>query len=393
MRRVFLAALILILALIAAGFVLIPLLSGGPAGQPHLRLTKTVTLPGQGGRFDHMDIDQKHNRLFLADVADGTLDIIDLATSNVTILSGFERPHGVLYVSSDNEIYVTSGDGSVKILDGTTLRALGSLSLSTDADNIRFDSTKNLVLVAFGQVPSGGIAFINASTTSLLRTVPLGGHPEAFEVEPTSGKVFVNFPVRSSIVTIDEASFGVVGNFTLPNALDNFPVALDHSSGRLFVATWFPSQLLVLDVPPKKVLATVTIPRDADDVFYDSQTRSVLISTGEGYVQLIRQSSPDNYASAGNVTTRPGARTSLLSPELRELFVALPATPTAQAELRVYTLAVGGEQPPAASAMVVRVRPIALADFTAHSLGHRPGSRLSPGLPFQQTFGHIPDSG
>jgi hypothetical protein len=43
-----------------------------------LRLVQTIPLPGVSGRLDHMAIDLEKKRLFVAAVANGSLEVVDL---------------------------------------------------------------------------------------------------------------------------------------------------------------------------------------------------------------------------------------------------------------------------------------------------------------------------
>src|SRR5205085_1913391 len=50
--------------------------SAAPAGE--LELVQTIVLKGKAGGLDHVAIDAKRDRLFLANKANNTLDVIDL---------------------------------------------------------------------------------------------------------------------------------------------------------------------------------------------------------------------------------------------------------------------------------------------------------------------------
>src|SRR5258708_2792509 len=49
------------------------------AKQP-LRLVQTISLPNVKGRLDHMDVDVKGKRLFVAGLENGTFEVVDLQT-------------------------------------------------------------------------------------------------------------------------------------------------------------------------------------------------------------------------------------------------------------------------------------------------------------------------
>ena len=49
-------------------------------GAPPLVLERTMPLPGVSGRIDHMALDLRRGRLFVAELGNGSVDAIDLAT-------------------------------------------------------------------------------------------------------------------------------------------------------------------------------------------------------------------------------------------------------------------------------------------------------------------------
>ena len=47
-------------------------------GKQPLRLVQTIPLPNVKGRLDHMDVDVKGKRLFVAGLENGTFEVVDL---------------------------------------------------------------------------------------------------------------------------------------------------------------------------------------------------------------------------------------------------------------------------------------------------------------------------
>ena len=60
------------------GFLIaFPLLTNAQNGAP-LRLVQTIPMPNVKGRIDHMDVDVKGKRLFVAGLENGSLEVVDL---------------------------------------------------------------------------------------------------------------------------------------------------------------------------------------------------------------------------------------------------------------------------------------------------------------------------
>ena len=102
----------------------------GQARQP-LQLEKTVELTDVQGRIDHMSVDVKGHRLFVSAFGNNTVEVIDVKTGKrVKTISGLAEPQGVLYVPTDDRLFVArGGDGSVRIFDGTSYALVKRLGL------------------------------------------------------------------------------------------------------------------------------------------------------------------------------------------------------------------------------------------------------------------------
>src|SRR5215469_16033448 len=101
------------------------------AAKGPLRLTQTISMPNVKGRLDHMDVDIKGKRLFVAGLENGTLEVVDLRSGNwIRRILGFKKPQGVLFVPALNKLFVASGDDAmVRVFKGDTLDILDSIQL------------------------------------------------------------------------------------------------------------------------------------------------------------------------------------------------------------------------------------------------------------------------
>ena len=82
-----------------------------PQEKEPLRLVQTIPMPNVKGRIDHMDVDVKGQRLFVAGLENGSLEVIDLAASKwAKSIPGFKKTQGVAYIPSLNKVFVASGD-------------------------------------------------------------------------------------------------------------------------------------------------------------------------------------------------------------------------------------------------------------------------------------------
>ena len=134
------------------------------------------------GRIDHLAFDQTHGRLFIAELGNGTVGMVDLRQGAATTpITGLSEPQGIGVAEATNTLYVASGgDGSVRLFSGGDFTQTGRIELGDDADNIRVDASSGQVVVGYG---SGGLAVIDAATRAVIARIPLPAHPESFKFD------------------------------------------------------------------------------------------------------------------------------------------------------------------------------------------------------------------
>jgi DNA-binding beta-propeller fold protein YncE len=299
-----------------------------------LQLIQTIPLPHVEGRIDHLSIDIRGQRLFIAALGNNTVEVVDLKKGErVQSLTGFHEPQGVLSIPELNKVFVTDGgDGMIQVFNATTFEVLKSLPSYEDADNLRYDPLSRLVYVGYGR---GGIAVLDGENLSPQGYIGLKAHPEAFALERSGPRIFVNVPSANRVAVLDKKKRSVVGVFPL-EAEANFPMELDESHHRLFVGFRKPAKLAVLDAESGKQVAAFSIHEDPDDIFYDPLRHAIYVSCGEGFLDVLAQQDADHYQVIEKIQTAPGARTSLFVPEWGRLYLAVPHRGRQGAEIRVY---------------------------------------------------------
>jgi DNA-binding beta-propeller fold protein YncE len=300
-----------------------------------IKLEKTIPLPKVEGRIDHLAVDLKMNRVFIAALGNNTVEIVDLTKGErIHTISGLEEPQGVAFVPETNQIVVAcGGDGSCRFYDGASYKLIKTVDLKGDADNVRYDAAAKRLYV--GHV-SGALATIDAANATLISEAKLSAHPEAFVAEKSGDRIFVNVPNSKKIEVVDRRKNEVIAKWSLKGARSNFPMTLDEAGNRLFAGCRGPAKILVLDTESGKETVAFDCPGDVDDIFFDSKAKRLYAIGGEGKLNIFTQVDADHYKLEAEIKTSSGARTGLFVPELSTIFVAVPHKNNDQAELRCY---------------------------------------------------------
>jgi YVTN family beta-propeller protein len=286
------------------------------------------------GRIDHMAIDPVRNRLFVAELGNDSVGVVDLTARKVVHrIAGLAEPQGVAYELSTDTLYVANaGDGSVRMYRGSDYADNGRIELGDDADNIRINTATQRVLVGYGE---GAIAAIDLSQRRKSAEFPVPAHPESFQLDYATGRIFVNVPKAAAIVVIDGLTGKQAATWPLKGAGGNFPMALDETRQRVLVAFRAPPRLGVFSMADGQSVANADLCGDADDIFVDAKRNRAYVSCGQGFIDVFDIEGTD-YRRLARIPTVPGARTAYFAPAVDRLFLAVRATSSEPAAIWVY---------------------------------------------------------
>jgi hypothetical protein len=324
---------VVLLAALAAIFLARDAASEG-AEVPPLQLQATIPLGDVRGRIDHMAVDLARRRLFVAALGNDSLAVVDLEAQRLDrIIGELPEPQGVGYDAATDTLYVANaGDGSVRLFKGADLSPGGRIELGSDADNVRVESKAGRVFIGHGD---GALAVVDTATHDRIASVPLKAHPESFQLDGNTGRIFVNVPNTGVIDVVDRTSGKTIASWPTAGRSANFAMALDHARQHVLVAFRRPAELGIFASADGKLVASIPTCGDVDDLFADSKRDRIYISCGEGFLDVLTADGT-SYQPIGRIATVAGARTSLFVPELDRLLLAVPAKGDAAAAIWIF---------------------------------------------------------
>jgi len=308
---------------------------------PPMVLTASVPLEGVKGRFDHFA--SAKGRVFVSGLGNNTVEVIDLFQGRrIHEITGVSNPQGVAFSPEANKLFVASEKGRVYIYNGDSFKLLATLNFDGGADNLRYDATTKRVYVGCGDdEKNSAIAAVDAMTNKRLDEVyKLGGEPESFQLEKSGPNIYVNVPDLKQIVVINRTTMELT---RWPvTVYQNFPMALDEADHRLIVGTREPSTVSVFDTGTGKMVASLPTVQDTDDLYYSAEHKRIYVPGREGSIWVYQQSDPDHYALLSKIPTALGAGTAgyfgRQGKGFDRFYLAVPASSSAGAEVRIYTV-------------------------------------------------------
>ena len=321
--------------LILAGFLL-----AGPApaanAQSSLELIQTIALKGKAGKLDHLALDGKRGRLFLANTTNGTLDIVDLnAGKLLKQITGQPGIQGLAYAADLDRVFVGLGGGGLcNVFDGASYQLLRTVKFSDDTDNVRYDAARKQVFVAHAE---NALGVIDAQSYAIKADLKLPGPAEGFQIETSRPRLYLNVPSPSQVLLIDTDKKEIAASYPVKTAAGAHPQPLDEANKRVFIGCRKPSMVVVLDSETGKEITGLAVPQDIDDLFYDVKRKQLYASCGEGYLVVIRQMDADRYEVREKIETVKQAKTSLFDAATGRLYLAVPRQAGKDGpEIRVY---------------------------------------------------------
>jgi DNA-binding beta-propeller fold protein YncE len=314
-----------------------------------LKLIQTIPVPNVEGYFDHMAVDIKGQRLFVTGEYQRTLEIIDLRAGKVIkTITGFGGyPRKALFLPQANEIWVDDGDATCKAFSGASYELVKNIPLSghdldPDSRRIPDNGTYDPVAQLFylgdradelkKQGIKGSIEIVDLKNGKYAGNIETEGqNPAGLVLDPSSPKMYVVMGDTSQVVVIDRERRAVLATWPITGGPEPHAVALDAAHHRLLIGSrvkrghlYKPGKMVVMDSDTGKVIDAIDTEGGVDEVVYDVPSKRVYYTGTTGYIDVFKQVDADHYQRLGRAPTGAIAKTSLLVPELKRFYVAVP---------------------------------------------------------------------
>jgi len=312
-----------------------------------LRLVQTIPLPTEG-YMDHLAVDVKGQRLFIAGEANKSLIVVGLREGKVIhVTEGLSgNPRKPLFLSDANEIWTDLSDNTVVAISGTTHAVTKTVELTggrgaagREPDNGAYDPTKHLYYVAIvtrAGTTAGSIEIVDTKAAKLAGSIKMNGFdPGGTSIEPSGKRLYVamgdvvNGQSHLKIVDLDKRA--VAAEWPITGGPAPHASGLDPVHHRIFIGSrikgghqYEPGKLVVMDTETGKVVQALDTVGGADEVQFDSSTGRIYFVGTTGTLAVFKQIDADHYQVLGRVPTGALAKTGLYVPELRRMYVAVP---------------------------------------------------------------------
>jgi DNA-binding beta-propeller fold protein YncE len=254
-----------------------------------LRVVADVPLPGPAVRFDYQSLDASDGRLYIAHMNADQLVVFDTKKREVVAnLDGFHRVHGVIAVPELGRIYASvTGDHQVAVVNRADLKVLARVGKINYPDGLAYAPKVRRVFVSdeHGDVD----AVIDATSNTMVTTIPLGGGAGNTVYDSGAGKVYVAVHGKNELVTIDPEQAKITARTEMTGLEDPHGIALDVENRLAFVAGEGNNKLVVVDLNNMRVGPPTSVGKEPDVLAFDNGTNRLYVAAESGHVMVFHE--------------------------------------------------------------------------------------------------------
>jgi YVTN family beta-propeller protein len=293
------------------------------------RIAKSATGAGKGYHlankfeiggpcgWDYIAVDPESRRLYVPHVSQ--VDVLDADTGkHVGEIADTPGVHGIALAPELRKAFTSNGKAdTVSVISLDTLSHTAEIKVGKDPDAIIYDPGTKHVFVSNGE--SDDITVIDAVAGKVDGTIELGAGPEYLAADG-KGTLWVNVQEKNSFATIDAKNLKVVNVTPIPGCEAPTSLAADPQSRRLFIGCRG-GTLAFVNADSGKVLKTLPIGQHVDATVFDTHDHLIFTSTGDGFITIVHEDSPDSYTVVDKVATLRGAKTMTFDPKTGKIFL------------------------------------------------------------------------
>lgn len=283
-------------------------------------------LPGAGSSWGFIALDPVRPYLFLAR-RDNGLSVFDVDKQRpLRTLEQSAGANGVVFVPELDRLLVLNTDGSLGVVQLSTLKPLKRIAVSqSNLNSAVYEPKTGQVIIVSGRRADRSTLFVFDPQQERI----VAAHDLAVKkIDPLllkgDGSFFLPMRDEGVLARLSSSSFEVLDRWQYPDCQRPSALAQDEQRSRLFLACRGERpRLLVLDRDNGALKASLPLTRDVNALAYDPQSRRVLVASGvDANLSLIAQLDADRYQALGSVSTQPMAYNMAFDPRSRKVYLA-----------------------------------------------------------------------
>ena len=294
-----------------------------------LRLLGHIELPPNrsNGGFDHADVHQGTDRLYVAHTSNDAVDVIDTAHDRfIESISGFTGVAGALVSEGRGLVFMSNrGENTVSVFVPGAERNEFKINVGVKPNGLAFDPTRGILIAANVGDPSipdsHTVSIIDLARRERIAEVKVPGRTRWAIYDESRELFFVNIASPARIVVIDARKPTKISREYDVPAEGPHGLDLDPTTRRLLCAC-DAGVLLEIDPDSGDVVGNVGLSGAPDVIFLHSPSNRLYVAVGNpGVIDII---DVETMRREEVVTTEVGAHTLALDRKRNKVYAFLP---------------------------------------------------------------------
>jgi len=294
-----------------------------------LALRQYIPLPPHpAGDFDHGDVYLQSGRVFVANTAAGTVEVIDGEhLRHLTTIPGCPEASGVLCAQDEALVFAAArGAGKLLVIDPSTNAVLRTVAVGPRPNGLAWNARRKHLLVA--DVQENRAQLVDPQAGEVISQVELPGRPRWAVYHQASDRFLVNIREPACLAVLSADPFALVEQFPIsskgPHGLD-----LDQEGRRAFVAC-DGGAVVTLDLASGREEARVPIAGPPDAIWHNHRLGRLYIAIAHlGIIEeepgVIDVLNTHSMTIDEQLPTEVGAHTTAYDALRQRLYVFLPS--------------------------------------------------------------------
>ena len=284
--------------------------------QKGFHIIHTFHIQSMGG-WDYIAVGPGNNRLY---VSHGTqVNILDEKTGDsIGVIENTPGVHGIAFDKSQNKGFTSNGRlNNVTVFDLNTNKMLAQIPTGQNPDAIMYEPFSKTIITCNGR--GKNLTIIDPVNNKAIDSIAVGGKPET-AVSNGLGKLYVNIEDKNELIVVDIKSLKVEARWPLTPGEEPTGLCYDAETNRLFVGCGN-KFMIVVNAATGKIINNFPIGDGCDGVAFDSKTKNIFTSNGDGTMSVFHEKSADKIETIATVATKRGARTIIVNEETHLLYL------------------------------------------------------------------------
>jgi len=279
-----------------------------------------VELTGLQGKFDFIKIDPAQNRLLACHAGNGSLDVIDLATSKLIKSVPTGAAQGVAIDLKGGRYFASiSQPPKMVVIDSAKLEVTGEVPLSAPADVMAYSSILDRAFVCNDEKPE--LWIIDPASKKIVTTLTLpGSGMEDLGLDAQDSHLFQCLKDSNELAKIDPREGKFLTKWPTAPAEKPHGLAIVPGTDTALVVGGN-GKLVLMNLGSGQVLAACDVSPKVDEIAYDPGLKRVYCASGLGTISVV-EVGQDKLTPLSPVPSSPGAHSIAVDPQTHTVWIA-----------------------------------------------------------------------